>query len=271
MGPETELAKHIKMFHGLSAWFSQSVAAKRKRLWKQHGGEEVDFDDAKFIFSEDSECDDTKRLYQSDEYLNECLAIFHASYINQCVKEEDVGKVVLGKYFLPPTDIQKLTKMNWDWAKIPDGESTNSEDESEEESTSQNKTNTTRKKPSAHPETVVTGSKDDKTRKKPASQVTMVTDNTTRKRPFSRTDNVATQSRDDTTRKKPATQVTTATGGKEKVSTGPSNKVMEKTQKLTITDAVHIDTLPRITGLIEDLVPGQHNFQVYLKTPCPQS
>ena len=29
---------------------------------EQHGGKVVDFDDAKFIFSEDSECDDTKRF-----------------------------------------------------------------------------------------------------------------------------------------------------------------------------------------------------------------
>ena len=48
-------------------------------------------------------------LYKTEAYLDEHLAIFHSSYVDKCVEKGDIKKVALGKYFLPPLELQKGT------------------------------------------------------------------------------------------------------------------------------------------------------------------
>ena len=44
-------------------------------------------------------------LYRSPAYLEEHLAIFHASFIQDCLMAGDVNNVALGAYFLPPPNL----------------------------------------------------------------------------------------------------------------------------------------------------------------------
>ncbi|KAK3578284.1 hypothetical protein CHS0354_010488 [Potamilus streckersoni] len=106
-----------KVFDGLTAWFSTSVSNSKKKLWSDGGGEETDFDSAMFMFSQDTQADDTKEIYVSEAYLDEHLAVFHPNFINQCWKAGDVKAVAVGKYFLPPKEIQQLVKkqMTFEW------------------------------------------------------------------------------------------------------------------------------------------------------------
>ena len=46
-------------------------------------------------------------LYKTQAYLDEHLAIFHPAYVNKCLEEADIKKVAVGKYFMPPAEIQK--------------------------------------------------------------------------------------------------------------------------------------------------------------------
>lgn len=45
------------------------------------------------------------RLYTSEQYLCDCLAIFHASYIDDAIMAGDVRQICVGEYFLPPYDL----------------------------------------------------------------------------------------------------------------------------------------------------------------------
>lgn len=106
------------LFRDQTAWFSSSVDEKSKRLWRENGGTEVDFDAAMFIFSSNSTCADIERVFQSQAYISEHLAVFHSRFIDDSVHAGDRSKVVLGRYFLPPHDIlekvQKQMAMCWD-------------------------------------------------------------------------------------------------------------------------------------------------------------
>ncbi|KAK6180466.1 hypothetical protein SNE40_012614 [Patella caerulea] len=98
------------MFDGLTAWFSSSVDETIKQHWENNHGAVCGVDEAQFLFSQNTEIQDTKRLYESEAYLNEHLTIFHVQYISDCIKSGDRKKVVLGKYFLPPLEIQNLIR-----------------------------------------------------------------------------------------------------------------------------------------------------------------
>ncbi|KAL3866112.1 hypothetical protein ACJMK2_043444 [Sinanodonta woodiana] len=106
-----------KMFEGLTAWFSASVSKSKKKIWSDGGGQVADFDSAMFVFSQDAQADDTKEIFECEAYLDEHLAVFHPNFINQCWKIGDVKAVAVGKYFLPPQDIQQLVKkqMTFEW------------------------------------------------------------------------------------------------------------------------------------------------------------
>lgn len=44
-------------------------------------------------------------LYKSQEFLHDHLSIFHASFIDECVKVKSCKRVVVGRYFLPPSEL----------------------------------------------------------------------------------------------------------------------------------------------------------------------
>lgn len=120
------------MFQGLSAWFSSSVNKKKRKLWVSNGGTEAPLDSAQYIFSQDPSVKDTERIFESNAYLDEHVAVFHPNYICECVKQNNMKAVVLGKYFFPPKDIQEIARqqVNYEWDKeghISDNDSVHSE------------------------------------------------------------------------------------------------------------------------------------------------
>ena len=46
-------------------------------------------------------------MFESEVYLDAHLAVFHPSYICQCVKLGSTKEVILGQYFFPPEDVQE--------------------------------------------------------------------------------------------------------------------------------------------------------------------
>lgn len=124
------------MFEGLSAWFSTSVRRKIKQLWVDYGGREASLEDAQFIFSQDAKVPDTESIFNSDAYLEEHLAVFHPSYIRECIKHGNISKVTLGKYFFPPADVQAIAReqLQYQWdidGNTHPGDSSGSSDDEE--------------------------------------------------------------------------------------------------------------------------------------------
>ncbi|XP_013380855.1 uncharacterized protein LOC106151954 [Lingula anatina] len=101
------------VFHGLSAWMSTSVSTERQEMWVKCSGEICGKDKAQFLFSEDAESEDTKSIYQSHAYYNEHLAVFHASFIDECIRAKSVKRVNLGLYLLPPKEVQDELKFQF--------------------------------------------------------------------------------------------------------------------------------------------------------------
>lgn len=100
------------MFDGQPAWFSSSVQQHYKDAWGEEGGLTVDFGEALYIFSEDATAADTKSIYESKKYLTNWISVFHPKYIKECLDIGDPKQVTIGKFFMPPEDVQKVIK--WD-------------------------------------------------------------------------------------------------------------------------------------------------------------
>ncbi|ELT95246.1 hypothetical protein CAPTEDRAFT_211115 [Capitella teleta] len=94
-------------FFGLSAWFSSSVCSERINLWTTHGGRLEDVDDAMYLFSEDADSPDTKRLYTSRACLHDHVTIFHASFIDESLRLGNCRNVVIGNYIIPPKELHE--------------------------------------------------------------------------------------------------------------------------------------------------------------------
>lgn len=118
------------LFQDLTAWFSDSVADERKSQWKKMGGKEADLDTAQFIFSENPESGDTQQIFKSEPYRNEHLAVFHARYISDCIKANGNHDIPVGKYFMPPKEIQELVRkqMKFIWDNYDSGVSSDESD-----------------------------------------------------------------------------------------------------------------------------------------------
>ncbi|XP_071170246.1 uncharacterized protein [Mytilus edulis] len=123
------MSENLQIFEGLTAWFSESVSTERKTKWKDKGGKQADFDSAQFIFSENADSKDTKQIFQSSAYRDEHLAVFHAKYISDSTKVPS-QKIPVGKYFLPPKEIQNLVRkqMKYIWDDTDSGVSSEEED-----------------------------------------------------------------------------------------------------------------------------------------------
>ncbi|XP_022105193.1 uncharacterized protein LOC110987078 [Acanthaster planci] len=96
------------VFNNLTAWFARSVSARRRTLWVKHGGKVVSIPDAQFIFSQDVEDWDTESLFKTEDYLIGCLTVFHAGFIDACLKNNSAHKTTIGKYLLLPKDAPKV-------------------------------------------------------------------------------------------------------------------------------------------------------------------
>ncbi|XP_071793846.1 uncharacterized protein [Asterias amurensis] len=99
--------KTIPVFNKLSAWFSKSVSLRRQSLWVKHGGKIVELRKAQFIFSQDPESFDTKSLFLSDDFHMGLATVFHAGYIDACLKNKSAHNTVISKYVLLPDHLAK--------------------------------------------------------------------------------------------------------------------------------------------------------------------
>ncbi|XP_032089019.1 telomere repeats-binding bouquet formation protein 2 [Thamnophis elegans] len=69
------------MFRGRSAWFSQSVPPEIRCLWVGEGGVIVNLEAADYLFSSDASHPDTKRIYQSLDYLEDRVTVFIPAFL----------------------------------------------------------------------------------------------------------------------------------------------------------------------------------------------
>ncbi|XP_046543069.1 telomere repeats-binding bouquet formation protein 2-like [Haliotis rubra] len=242
------------MFHGQTAWFSSSVPSKRVRLWKQHDGKEVSFEKAQFVFSDECQVADTRKLYDSSAYINEHLAIFHSSYISECVRKEDMKKVVLGDYFLPPLEVMEVirgqTKLAWE------NHSAEYLEDSDEESVSE-----------AREGDQVTGpthSSSSKTSKSIADVQRNAVDESCPKA------NSTQYSKPEGSQRGNASQTTDKSLNDSSTQRRSPRQSSRKSSSTVIgnsndTNVVHIDNLPKVTGALEPFYPGQNGCVVFMK------
>ncbi|XP_078695746.1 uncharacterized protein LOC144924466 isoform X4 [Branchiostoma floridae x Branchiostoma belcheri] len=93
------------VFTNFTAWFSRSVHEETVRAWLQQGGTLADQSCAKFLFSMEAGCPDTKEFFQSSLYLDERLSMFHADFVDASVQQGDMSVVPIGLYVLPPPQL----------------------------------------------------------------------------------------------------------------------------------------------------------------------
>ncbi|XP_033904077.3 telomere repeats-binding bouquet formation protein 2 isoform X1 [Acipenser ruthenus] len=98
------------MFKNKRAWFSQSVSRRVCDLWVAEGGMITNLFTADYIFSEDACNPDTQRIYQSLDYVENRITVFHASYLSACEKSKNNRAVSVGHFVLPPAHVQKDIK-----------------------------------------------------------------------------------------------------------------------------------------------------------------
>ncbi|MBN3272141.1 DHSO dehydrogenase, partial [Polyodon spathula] len=98
------------MFKNKKAWFSQSVSRSVCDLWVAEGGMITNLFTADYVFSEDASNPDTQRIYQSLDYVENRITIFHAAYLSACEKSKNNRAVSMGHFVLPPTHVQKAIK-----------------------------------------------------------------------------------------------------------------------------------------------------------------
>ncbi|XP_055956465.1 uncharacterized protein LOC126817274 [Patella vulgata] len=262
------------MFDGLTAWFSSSVDESIKQHWENNHGVVRDVDEAQFLFSQNSEIQDTKRLYESEAYLNEHLTIFHVQYINDCIKSGDRKKVVLGKYFLPPLEIQNLIRNQVEFIWEKDKGSI----QSVQVNTGKRKTDGVLGGDNSSPvksrcpriiDAGVLGGDNSSPVKSRCPRViddgVLGADNSSPvKSKCSRVIETGT-----------TTAVENSSPGKSRcsrvidagvtTSVENSSPVQSKCSTGMDTDSIHINDLPKIRGQIEDFIPGENGCEVFLK------
>ncbi|XP_034288492.1 telomere repeats-binding bouquet formation protein 2 [Pantherophis guttatus] len=95
------------MFRGRSAWFSQSVPPGIRRLWVGEGGVIVNLEAADYLFSSNASHPDTKRIYQSLDYLEDRVTVFHSCFLTANIKAKTKNTVALGHFVLLPASLQQ--------------------------------------------------------------------------------------------------------------------------------------------------------------------
>ncbi|NWH75448.1 TERB2 protein, partial [Piaya cayana] len=97
------------MFRGRRAWFSRSVSPGPRELWAAGGGVLAHQHDAEFLFSSDAAHPDTRRIHESQDYLEGRATVFHPRYLHAWASSGATVKasVALGHFILPPTCLQE--------------------------------------------------------------------------------------------------------------------------------------------------------------------
>lgn len=94
------------MFKGKTAWFSTSVEKRTRSFWVSEGGALSTWRTADFLFSEDASAEDTKRIFDSEDYIKNRATVFHSDFLSACEQRQSVKSVPVGHYVLPPFSIQ---------------------------------------------------------------------------------------------------------------------------------------------------------------------
>ncbi|XP_051754714.1 telomere repeats-binding bouquet formation protein 2 isoform X1 [Ctenopharyngodon idella] len=94
------------MFKGKTAWFSSSVGQGVTSFWVSEGGALSSWKTANYLFSDDASSEDTKRIYHSEDYVNNRATVFHSNFLSACKPRQSVKSVPIGHYVLPPDSIQ---------------------------------------------------------------------------------------------------------------------------------------------------------------------
>uniref|UniRef100_A0A8C4HNU4 Telomere repeat binding bouquet formation protein 2 n=1 Tax=Dicentrarchus labrax TaxID=13489 RepID=A0A8C4HNU4_DICLA len=94
------------MFRKKSAWFSSSVPQGCHNFWILEGGSITGWRAADYLFSEDASCPDTRRIFESRDYLWNNVVVFHSLFLSACEKRQSVKSVCIGHYVLPPASVQ---------------------------------------------------------------------------------------------------------------------------------------------------------------------
>ncbi|XP_038855189.1 telomere repeats-binding bouquet formation protein 2 [Salvelinus namaycush] len=95
------------MFTNRTAWFSNSVRRGSRWFWVSEGGGITSWETADYLFSEDATCPDTERIFESVDYAENRLTVFHSFYLAACEKCHSVKSVCIGHYVLPPVSVQE--------------------------------------------------------------------------------------------------------------------------------------------------------------------
>ncbi|XP_052010298.1 telomere repeats-binding bouquet formation protein 2 [Xyrauchen texanus] len=94
------------MFKGKTGWFSSSVGQGITSFWVSEGGAVSSWRTADYLFSDDATAEDTKRIYDSEDYMKNRATVFHSDFLSTCELRESVKSVPIGHYVLPPVAIQ---------------------------------------------------------------------------------------------------------------------------------------------------------------------
>ncbi|XP_016427157.1 telomere repeats-binding bouquet formation protein 2 [Sinocyclocheilus rhinocerous] len=94
------------MFKGKTAWFSGSVGMGVTSVWVSEGGALSSWKTADYLFSADASSEDTKRIYESEDYVKNRATVFHSNFVSTCKPRQSVKSVPIGHYVLPPDSIQ---------------------------------------------------------------------------------------------------------------------------------------------------------------------
>ncbi|XP_023650833.1 telomere repeats-binding bouquet formation protein 2 [Paramormyrops kingsleyae] len=98
------------MFRKKMAWFSKSVSGDLRRLWVSEGGLIASWTSAEYLFSADASCPDTRRVFESADYVDDRVAVFHSSCLSACEQRQNMESLTAGHYLLPPACVQKEVK-----------------------------------------------------------------------------------------------------------------------------------------------------------------
>ncbi|XP_056610145.1 telomere repeats-binding bouquet formation protein 2 isoform X2 [Triplophysa dalaica] len=91
------------MFKDKTAWFSTSVEPRKRSFW---GGALSTWKEADYLFSDDASAEDTTRIFDSEDYIQNRATVFHSDFLSTCEQRRSVKSVPIGHYVLPPVSIQ---------------------------------------------------------------------------------------------------------------------------------------------------------------------
>ncbi|XP_039541495.1 telomere repeats-binding bouquet formation protein 2 isoform X2 [Pimephales promelas] len=87
-----------------------SVTARRTQITPirlvSEGGALSSWKTADYLFSNDASSEDTKRIYNSEDYIKNRATVFHCNFLSACKPRQSVKSVPIGHYVLPPDSIQ---------------------------------------------------------------------------------------------------------------------------------------------------------------------